>query len=179
MFPRLITQDNQPSLAAVIANGMLFNISWLAIVYSHSPLFAPIVATLHLLVHFALMGRGFVEARLILGVSVLGFALDQAIFAAGVLTASGPYSVAPIWISCLWPVLATTLMHAFSSLQKRLLLAAVIGGVGGTASYLGGARLSDVEFVSQFWGPFTMALIWFAVFPLLLLAARLNSESDI
>lgn len=179
MFPRLISQHNEPSLAAVIANGMLFNASWLAIVYSHSPLYAPAIALLHLLIHFALMGRGVVEVRLIFVVSLLGFSLDQAIFAAGVLTASGPYSVAPTWISCLWPVLATTLMHAFSSLQKRLILAAIIGAVGGTASYLAGARMSDVEFVSQFWGPITMALVWAIVFPSILLATRLNAESEL
>lgn len=178
MVPWLRLQRDEPVLAAVVFNGMLFNLSWLAIVYTHSTAFAPAIALLHLLVHFAVMGRGVVEARLVLGVCVLGFALDQAIFAGGVLATSGPYAVAPIWISCLWPVLATTLMHAFSPLQKRLVLAIFIGGVGGTASYLAGARLSDVEFVSQFWGPATMALIWAILFPVLLLAARLNTDSE-
>lgn len=171
-------QHSEPSLKHILANGMLFNISWLAIVYTHSPLLAPAIAVLHLIVHFAFMGRGVVEAKLVLGVSLFGFLLDQVIFSTGVLTVSGPTAFAqmfaPVWISCLWPVLATTLMHAFSSLQNRLVLAGLIGAVSGTASYMAGARLSDVEFVSQFWGPVTMSIIWAMVFPAILLFARLN-----
>ena len=172
MFSRPSSQHSEPSLAQILANGMLFNASWFAIVYTHSPLFAPAIATLHLVVHFSFMGRGLVEAKFVLGVSLLGFLLDQVIFSAGVLTVSGQSMFAPIWISCLWPVLATTLMHAFSSLQKRLVLAALVGAVGGTASYMAGARLSDVEFVSLIWGPAVMAIIWAGVFPALLWGAR-------
>jgi hypothetical protein len=42
---------------------------------------------------------------------------------------------------------------------------------------MAGAKLSDVEFVSQFWGSVTMVAIWAMLLPALLLAARLNAES--
>jgi hypothetical protein len=103
-----------------------------------------------------------------------GFLLDQVFFAVGIFTVSGKFSFAPLWLSCLWPVLATTLMHAFSGLQQRLLLASVIGAIGGAGSYGAGTRLSDVDFTSLFWGPIIMALTWAIVFPALMLAARLN-----
>ncbi|MFT4822464.1 MAG: hypothetical protein ACI9J0_000374 [Cryomorphaceae bacterium] len=181
MLASQMPQHSEPSLGHVLANGMLFNVSWLAIVYTHSAVLAPAMAALHLVAHFAFMGRGLVEARFVLGVSLFGFLLDQVIFSTGVLAVSDSTVVvamaAPLWISCLWPVLATTLMHAFSPLQKRLVLAALIGAVSGPASYMAGARLSDVDFVSQFWGSVTMVAIWAMLLPALLLAARLNAES--
>jgi fatty acid desaturase len=162
------------SMLNTLANGLLFNISWLAIVSTHSLVLAPLVVVLHLLVHFTFMGRGMVEARLVFGVTLVGFLLDQILFAFGIFTLSGEYSFAPLWISCLWPVLATTLMHAFSRLQQRLTLATLVGALGGAASYEAGTRLSDVDFASPFWGPIIMASTWAIVFPSLLLAARIN-----
>jgi hypothetical protein len=161
-------------MAKTLANGLLFNVSWLAIVSTHYSVLALAVAGLHLLIHFSIMGRGIVEARLVFGVMLAGFLLDQVFFAVGIFTVSGKFSFAPLWLSCLWPVLATTLMHAFSGLQQRLLLASVIGAIGGAGSYWAGTRLSDVDFTSLFWGPIIMALTWAIVFPALMLAARLN-----
>jgi hypothetical protein len=162
----------QPSMVNTLANGVLFNISWLVIVSTHSIFLAPAIVALHLLVHFTFMGRGLVEARLVLWVTLVGFLLDQVFFAVGVFTVAGKMSFAPLWINCLWPVLATTLMHAFSGLQQRLVLAIVLGAIGGAASYVAGTRLSDVAFASPFWGPIIMAITWAIVFPSLLLAAR-------
>jgi len=173
-----MVRGNSASLPYVVFNGLLFNVSWLAIVYTHSSVLAVCVASAHLLVHFLFMGRGWPEAKLVLAVSLLGFILDQLIFAAGILGATYTHALAPFWISCLWPVFATTLMHAFSSLQNRLVLAAVIGSVGGTASYLAGASLSDVQFVSPLWGPAGMSVVWSGLFPLLLLGARLMSRQS-
>jgi len=162
-----------PSLAVMLANGTLFNISWLAIVLTHSSMLAPVIVLLHLAVHFRLFGHGMVEAKLILVVTAVGLLLDQTLFLAGVLTTADRALLAPIWLSCLWPVLATTLMHAFSGLQARPVFASLIGAIGGGLSYTAGTRLSDVEFVSTLWGPVTLAIAWAVLFPALLAGARL------
>jgi hypothetical protein len=173
MSTLLKTYIPDPSMVNTLANGLLFNVSWLAIVYTHSALVAPAVTALHLLVHFTFMGRGLAEARLVIGVTLFGFLLDQVLFAAGVFTINGMSALAPLWITCLWTILATTLLHAFSGLQQRMLLATVLGAIGGAASFVAGVRMSDVEFASPFWGPIIMGLIWALAFPSLLLAARL------
>ena len=85
---------------------------------------------------------------------------------------AGVPAPSPWWLSCLWPVLGTTLMHAFSTLQQRLILASIVGAAGGTASYLGGTRLSDIDFGDPIFGPMTIALIWAIAFPAMLAAAR-------
>lgn len=157
-----------------VVNALLFNVSWLAIVYTHSAIWAPIVAAAHLALHFRLMGRGFPEARLILWVALLGIATDHLLFALGVFTVNGVNTSPPVWISCLWPVLGTTLMHAFAGLRQRPLLAAVFGAAGGAASYVGGTGLTDVGFASAVWGPLVMAVLWAFLFPALLGIARIE-----
>ena len=170
---RVMSAQERPDdeVASMLANGLLFNISWLAIVYTHSLIPATAIAISHLSLHFILVGYGIIEARLVFDVSLIGFLLDQCLFAAGMLTVAGELSFAPLWISCLWPVLATTLMHVFSGLRRRPVLACAVGAVGGAGSYMLGTRLSDVEFASQFCGPIIMAVSWAIIFPALLAAA--------
>jgi hypothetical protein len=162
-----------------IINSLMFNITWLAIVMTQSSVLAPGIVVLHLLAHFALMGKGQPELRLIVLTSICGFALDQLLFRAGIFTLAGVSSHAPVWLSCLWPVLATTLMHTFSGLSKRLLLAVAVGAIGGAASYTAGTRMSEVAFGSAQFGPLILASLWAILFPLLLRAAQLGAPLEV
>ena len=154
-----------------LINGLMFNVSWFAIVSTQSPVLAPLVACAHLVLHFLLMGKGLVEVRLILAVTLFGVVLDQLLFSLGVFNTGGVASAAPVWISCLWPVLATTFMHAFSGLRDRPWLASIFGAVGGAGSYIAGTGLTEVQFGSPTWGPLVMATLWALLFPTLLLIA--------
>jgi hypothetical protein len=168
----------ETSFIPALTNGIMFNVSWFAIVYMHSPYWAPAIAALHLACHFLTIGRGLMEAKFVLGVSLFGLVLDQVLFSAGVFLSPQSVAFAPLWISCLWPVLATTMMHAFSALQRRYILATIAGAIGGGASYMAGVRLSDVDFGSPLWGPLFIALLWAGLFPLLLNLARLNMPTE-
>ena len=160
-----------------IANAILFNLSWLAIVLTQSPVIAPLIVAVHLLLHYRVMPKG--ELRLIAGVTVGGAIIDQMLFKVGVFNLAGQPGLAPLWMTCLWPVFATTLMHSFAVLQNRVLLAAACGAVGGSLSYIAGVRLSAMEFASPLWGPVIVGILWAAVFPLLLqIAARLQDRRD-
>jgi len=146
---------------------------------THSAVIAPAVVLLHLCIHFALVGINQRELQLIASVAVLGVVVDQLLFRSGVFTVLGQTAWPPLWMTCLWPVLATTLMHAFRSFQHRPLFSSVLGAVSGAASYTAGTRLTDVAFFSEFWGPVILGALWAALFPLLLLlAARLERETD-
>ncbi|MFT6955704.1 MAG: hypothetical protein ACJAYC_000705 [Halieaceae bacterium] len=169
----------QHPVARAVINGMLFNISWLAIVATHSNTLAPIVAAVHLLIHFTIFGARRNEVFFIMGVTLAGLLIDNFMFAAGTFTVAGVPAVSPWWVSCLWPVMATTFMHAFSGLQQRLLLASIVGAIGGTASYVAGTRLSDITFGDPIIGPMTIALIWAIGFPALLAAARWISLREV
>ncbi len=168
-----MTQNPEtPSLKHILLNGTMFNISWLLIVSQQSTAWALFVVVAHLSLHFALMGKGLPEARLIVMVSIFGVVLDQVLFATGVFTIGGEASLAPIWLTCLWPALATTLMHAFSGLQGRNILAMVAGGIGGTTSYVAGVRMTDIDFGSPLWAPLAICLLWAMLFPTLLAVAE-------
>jgi hypothetical protein len=162
-----------------LLNGLMFNVTWLIIVTTESALIAPVVALLHLLIHFAVMGKGYIEVRVILQVALLGAVVDQILFYFQVFVVAGQAALPPLWLTCLWPVLATTLMHAFSGLQNRYVLAALLGGIGGAASFIAGTRLTSVSFDSVFWGPVVIGVLWAIVFPLLLQLPRLNGHEEL
>jgi hypothetical protein len=108
-------------------------------------------------------------------VTLIGLVVDQLLFYFQVFTVAGSAALPPLWMFCLWPVLATTVMHAFSALQNRYLLAAVLGGVGGVAAFVAGTRLTSVAFASELFGPVIIAMVWAALLPLLLQLPRLNA----
>jgi hypothetical protein len=162
-----------------IINVVLFNISWFAIVLSQSPLIAPIIVGMHLLLHCSVMGKGKDELRLIGGVTLCGVIVDQLLFKVGIFNLAGQPALAPLWLSCLWPVFASTLMHSFVVFQNRIALAVVCGALGGALSYIAGVRMSAVEFASPLWGPLLLAALWAFMFPLLVqIATRLQNRRD-
>lgn len=162
---------NQP-WARMLANGVLFNISWLVIVLGESAVIASGQVVLHLALHFYFLGRGMAELRLVALIAAGGYALDQVLFFAGVFTQAGQSSLAPLWMHCLWPVFATTLCHAFAGFTNRPLLASIVGGTSAALSYIAGVRLTAVEFGDPLWGPLIIGLLWAILFPLLLRLAQ-------
>ena len=162
-----------------IINIVLFNISWFAIVLSQSTLVAPIIVGIHLLLHWLVMGKGKDELRLIGGVTLCGVVVDQLLFKTGVFNLAGQPALAPLWLSCLWPVFASTLMHSLVGFQNRIALAVVCGALGGALSYIAGVRMSAVDFASPLWGPVLLGALWAVIFPLSVqVAARLQSQRD-
>jgi hypothetical protein len=161
-----------------LLNGAMFNASWLGIVYFHSNLLAPLVACVHVTLHLYLLGFRRRELLLIAGLTLFGALLDQLLFALGVFTLAGAQALAPLWLTCLWPVLATTLTHAFAFLQRRLLLAGALGAIGGCLSYLAGTRLSDVAFASPVGGPLLIAALWAVLMPALVTVAMVVNHRE-
>lgn len=163
-----------------LLNGLLFNASWLLLLLTHSNLLAPLLVLAHLTVHRLWFLRQQREWLLIALVTAGGLLLDQLIFAASVLTVNDSHAWPPLWLGCLWPIFATTLNHVFKPLQQRLLLAAVLGAVGGTGSYIAGVGMTNVTFGAPLWSPLTIAVIWAVLMPLLCVgAARLLNPKEL
>lgn len=154
-----------------LLNGALFNVSWLLIVSSQSALVAWSVAALHVGLHMLIMGRGRAEWMFIGLMCGFGLLIDQLLFVAGVMHLDSG-GTAPLWLSALWPVLATTSLHVFSGLRTNVPLAALLGAVGGFLSYRLGVSLSDIAFGAMPASGITLALIWALLFPTMLFVAR-------
>ena len=157
----------EPTLTRIIGNGLLFNLSWLAIVSSQSNLLAPLFAAAHLGLHAMFWSRDSREWAFIGGLALFGASLDQLLFAAGLFNVSGQPALAPLWLSCLWLPLATTFCHAFRGLQARPMFAGVLGAMGGALSYSAGIAMTNVEFGSATLGPVLIGLVWAVLFPLI------------
>lgn len=160
-----------------LANGMMFNVSWFLIVWTHSAVLAWLIAAVHVAVHMATLGRGRGEWTLLALAAAVGLVIDQLLFALGILNADG--GPAPLWLSALWPVFATTMLHAFSGLRSLPWLAALVGGIGGYLSYRAGAALSSVSLGASPVADIALVLLWALLFPtLLVLAARLEAMAQ-
>jgi len=83
------------------------------------------------------------DACLAVVVSILGFALDSTFAQLGAMRfeAVVPWAgFAPIWMVALWTSFALTLNHSLSFLQARMLLAALLGGIGAPLAYWAASR---------------------------------------
>ena len=168
----------EDTLLQKAGNGLMFNISWLAIVSTESLLIAPLVVIAHVTMHQLWIGRGSRELTFIAGVSLAGLLLDQIQFALGLFTVNGQRALAPLWLSCLWPVLATTLNHAFAGLQRMPTVAAILGGIGGVGSYYAGTRMSSVDFGDPVYGLAIVGVLWVVLFPVMAALAKMWFEED-
>jgi len=133
-----------------ILNFVGFYIGWFACVVGAArgmPVVGPLVVATVLALHLVLSPQPQRDARLILAVGVLGFAVDTLQAALGVFTFSvgalAPW-VSPPWLVSIWMLFASTLYLSFGWLSGRYLLAAAIGGVTGPLSYAYGARLGAI-----------------------------------
>lgn len=164
-------------LLLLALNAALFNIAWLLCVLGGNQV-ALVTAVLLLVFHIVIVSGVYQEIFFIAGVTVLGYTIDSILFASNVLVSQSEYNLAPIWLLALWICFSTTLNHCFRMLQKRLRLAAILGAIAGTSSYLAGIRLSDVDFgmpVVQVAA--TLAIIWVVLFPLLMgIAGRFHQS---
>ena len=79
-----------------VVNGLLFNLGWFLVVFTHSDSLAVAVVLAHLALHHTLMGLRRGELTLIGITLAVGVLIDQALFATGILTIDGQPGVPPL-----------------------------------------------------------------------------------
>ena len=135
----------------MIVNFVLFQIGWFACVLGAAngwTWLGPVVAVPILIVAFATVPDRGALILLTLAVAGAGVFCDGCLAFAGVLgfdadpLALGPL---PLWMAALWAMFATTLDVSLRWLQRRLVLAAVLGAIAGPLAYAGAERLGGVR----------------------------------
>lgn len=148
---------------------------WCAILLGTQAL--PILALLlflHLRYHPAPGSEGLV----IFACGLLGFAVDTLLTLLDVFRFET--LLPPVWLLLLWFCFAATFRQSLSWFQTRLVSAALCGGIFGALTYLAAAKLGAFEpGVSQLLLFLTLALIWAALFPLLLSLSRLPALQEV
>ena len=103
-------------------------------------------------------------------VGIVGYAVDNAYVATGLLTFSDPgVALAPYWMALLWVNFALIVEHGLAWLNDRPWLAAALGAVGGPMAYFAGVRLELITLTAL--TPLVLGIIgltWAAAMPLLI-----------
>ncbi|NJN45296.1 MAG: DUF2878 domain-containing protein [Candidatus Competibacteraceae bacterium] len=163
---------------AIVVNFIAFQIGWLACVLGGArelPWAGTGLAAALIAVHLWRSPNPRRELILIVTVGVLGAIWDSLLVTLGwLIYPSGTLiaGTAPHWIVAMWMLFATTLNVSLRWLHGRLLLATILGAIGGPLAYFAGYRLGGVEF-SQLWvGLTALGLGWAVLMPLLTVLAE-------
>lgn len=150
----------------ILINGTLFNLGWLACVVFRNWL--SVCAAIAVIGIYLAMERSIPRALVLLSVAaMIGVAVDNAMLAEGIIVPVNAGQFAPFWMILLWPLLATTFNIAFASLQQRLILAAVLGGLAAPMSYLAAVKLGAAEFgVPTQFALLGIGFVWMILFPI-------------
>jgi hypothetical protein len=147
-------------------------LGWLACVGGAAlgrPGLGPLVVAPLLVVHLKLASDSRSELLLMAQLAALGFVLDSALAASGLMSYAGAAvpPAAPLWIVALWCLLATTLRSSLRWLAGRPGLAAVTGGFAGPIGYLAAERLGALSLTGgRAPAVAAMALAWGLAIPM-------------
>lgn len=169
----------------LIANFATFQINWFACVLGGAhglPWLGTGFALALIAVHLAWVARPRPELTLIVLTGLLGATLDSAWVSLGLLEFPSGILIegtAPHWIVAMWMAFATTLNITFRWLKGRLLLAGLLGTVGGPLAYYAGAELGGVSFPSPALSLSALALSWGLAMPALIaLSHRFDGTAE-
>ncbi len=158
-----------------LVNFAMFYVGWFVCVLGaarEDAWLGPATVAALLLVHFRLAPDWRREARLVLAIGLLGFALDTLQASAGLYAftrASVAPWLCPLWMVALWMIFGSTLNASMQWLAGRYGVAAALGAVSGPASYAAGARLGAIELsASTAASLIGIAMVWALVMPALL-----------
>ncbi|MFM8541392.1 MAG: DUF2878 domain-containing protein [Nitrospira sp.] len=105
-------------------------------------------------------------------VGFLGLAIDSTLGAVGIITFHAsplPGWVCPPWLTALWMMFAGTLPLSLNWLTERPRLAALLGALGGPASYYAGASLGAIDLYNpSVTSLLILAVVWGILMPALL-----------
>lgn len=162
-----------------LLNLAAFQIGWFACVLGASyelPLLGPGVVFLLVGLQVCLTPHPGREIRLLMVAGTMGWCLDSFQAAAGLFSFSTGESgswISPPWMVALWVNFATTLHTSLRWLLGRYGLAALLGALGGPASYYAGARLGALTFpAAPTASLIVLALVWSVAMLLLLKLAE-------
>lgn len=146
---------------------VLFGNTWLAITWA--------LLGCHLLFH----REPISEACYILICATIGFGIDALLTFKGIFifqesafqdsSLKESSSIPPLWLFALWISFSATLRQSLGFFSKHYVLAAILGAVGGSGSYLTAEKFDQVSFGFTTWHTgFLLAFIWLILFPLLI-----------
>lgn len=129
------------------------------------------------------------RAKAMAVVTLVGVAVDSCQMLAGLIvfdqTGGDPWAepiaglIVPVWMIALWLNFSIVLRPLLSFFRQRLLLAALLGGIGGVVAYRGGAELGALSLAGGTYALLSIGLAWSALFPFAVYVdARMATRAD-
>jgi len=167
----------------LVLNIVFFQLTWFACVLGGANGLAwigPLFCIAFLLAQRYWLGAAKNEWQLVAVIVVIGFLVDSGFVLSGLIQFATPWplaNAAPIWIVAMWANFALTLNHSMRWFQSHLMVATVVGALGGPGAYLAGRALGAAEFLAADGVVLAvLALAWGAAVPLTLMLARRFDE---
>jgi hypothetical protein len=139
------------------------------------PFLGPALVAVLLVYHLAVSHIVMIDILLIASLAIFGTIVDSVYVATGLISFKGGYQnfphLAPLWITSLWALYASSVNHSLEWLRAHyLLVAAPLGAGGAISSYLVGEKLGAATFHYPYLIVFSViGLVWACVVPLSLL----------
>lgn len=183
-MPLLITERLNKKLLKRIANFFLFYIGWgfcLAGAVSGDLYKGPLIVAFFVFYHLVMERFRLSEVYLVLSLGVFGTLLDSLFLNLGFIDYLGGYPgapfIAPLWVTSIWCLFASSVTPSFGWLRANIFLAAIFGFGGGFASYFAAARVGAATFypgmISVSVG---VGVVWFFLMPAILRWASFLEE---
>jgi hypothetical protein len=152
-----------------IINFLLFQTSWFCAAFYTEHASLMMLALLGL--HFCFSPTRLADIKVLLLVGV-GLVVDNLHLTLGTFSAQA--ALFPVWLALLWCVFVISLNHSLQWLiNKPLWLIALLGGVGGTSSYMGGVKAGALQSsLPTEWLVAVLFVAWGLLFPMLVLLYR-------
>lgn len=150
----------------LLANALLFQLAWFACVFGAQRPWLLLVALACIAAHLVWISDTPGEWRALLAIAGCGWLLDSALLQLGLFGFAGSSPVLPLWLALLWLSFASTLRYSLNWTARPWWLGSLLGAIGGPLSYLGGARLADVELpLGVTASVLILAVIWALLLP--------------
>jgi hypothetical protein len=156
-------------MAKLIANTLLFQLGWFACIFAGERLWLLLIVVAAILaVHLLWVSSWAAEGKLLVSVLLVGSTLDSLLLNLGVFDFGEPRSVIPLWLACLWLLLATTLNHCLAWTAQPWWRASLLGLISAPLSYYAGAQLAGVSLPYGTWPSLLLlGALWALVMPVL------------
>ncbi len=119
------------------------------------------------------------EYLLIVAAVLIGAVTESLLSLMGIWAQPNDFTL-PVWLLVLWALLAGCLYHSFAWLAGRFVLGGVLAAISAPLSYVAGAALNaNYDLVNGWQSLAKIALVWSAVFPLLLWLASQFSNRQV
>ena len=151
----------------LIANALLFQLGWFVCVLSGDGPWLLAVLVI-VAVHLLWISSWQAEGKLLISVLLAGSALDSFLLNLGVFDFGEPRTLIPLWLACLWLLLATTLNHCLAWTAQPWWRASLLGALAAPLSYYGGAQIAGVGLPYGTWQSLLLiGALWALVMPVL------------